>query len=107
LKAKKPKLKNAKGSRFGLRKLEGQETKTKKYKRKQRNCKEPNFGGPFTQWPFALPIPMMASERVWASFSPPHTRLEEVEMTHIFKYGYLHFHKQGGTKEFPHLLLYI
>jgi hypothetical protein len=32
----------------------------------------------------------------------PATRLEEVERTPIFKYDYLHLHKQGGTKEFPY-----
>jgi hypothetical protein len=31
----------------------------------------------------------------------PHTILEEVEMTSKFKYRYLYFTKQGGTKEFP------
>jgi hypothetical protein len=35
---------------------------------------------------------------VWPFVSPPHTRLEKVERTSIFKYGYLHFNKQGGTK---------
>jgi hypothetical protein len=44
---------------------------------------------------------------VWASLSPPHTRLEEVEMTSIFKYGYLHFNKKGDTKEFPHPLAHM
>jgi hypothetical protein len=39
---------------------------------------------------------------MWASLSPPHTRLEEVERNSIFKYDYLHFNKQGGTKEFLH-----
>jgi hypothetical protein len=39
---------------------------------------------------------------MWASLSPLHTRLEEVERTFIFKYGYLHFNKEGGTKEFTH-----
>ena len=45
---------------------------------------------------FRTPAPRparQASEHVWAFLSPPHTRLEEVEMTHIFKYSYLHFHK--------------
>jgi hypothetical protein len=41
---------------------------------------------------------------VRASLSP-HTRIQEVERTPIFKYGYLHFHKQDETKEFPHLPL--
>ena len=42
-----------------------------------------------------------ARERVHVGFlSPPHTTLEEVERTFIFKHGYLHFHKQGGTKRF-------
>jgi len=39
-----------------------------------------------------------------ASLSPPRTRLEEVEKTPIFKHGYIYFHKQGETKEFPHPL---
>jgi hypothetical protein len=43
-----------------------------------------------------------ASARVWAFLSPPHTRLEKVERTSIFKYGYLHFNKQCDIKEFPH-----
>jgi hypothetical protein len=49
--------------------------------------------------------PRSASERAWASLSPPRTRLEKIERTSIFKYHYLHFNKQGGTKEFPHPLL--
>jgi hypothetical protein len=73
--------------------------------------KEPDFGRPFTQVLCAhalRPAPRgESSERVWASLSPTHTRLEEVEMTSIFKYGYLHFNKQGGTKEFPHPLAYM
>jgi hypothetical protein len=44
---------------------------------------------------------------MWASLSPPHTRLEEVERTFIFKYVYLYFNKQGGTKEFPHPLTHM
>jgi hypothetical protein len=48
-----------------------------------------------------------ASARVWTSLTPPHTRLEEVERTSIFKYDYLYFNKQGGTKEFSHPLLLI
>jgi hypothetical protein len=32
--------------------------------------------------------------------STPHTGLEEVERTSIFRHGYLHFHKLGETKKF-------
>jgi hypothetical protein len=63
---------------------------------------ELDFGGPFTQVPHARPG---ERARVWASLTPPHTRLEEVERTYIFKYDYLYFNKQGGTKEFPYPLL--
>jgi hypothetical protein len=48
--------------------------------------------------------PDEASEHAWASLTP-HTRLEEMERTYIFKYDYLYFNKQGGIKEFPHPLL--
>jgi hypothetical protein len=57
--------------------------------------------------PRPSPRPARRGERarVWASLTPPHTRLEEVERTSIFKYDYLHFNEQCGTKEFPHRLL--
>lgn len=88
-----------------------------------------NFGGTFTQVPRAVPfapshLAMRASAcvRKWIGLSYlsvvtstctskvelksshflclPHTRFEEVERTSIFKHDCLHFHKQGGTKEF-------
>jgi hypothetical protein len=92
--------------------LEGQKTKNQKRKQQKEivlpQGEEPDFGGPFTQVPRTRALrpaqPGEASECVWASLTP-HTRLEEVEMTSIFKYDYLHFNEQGGTKEFPHPLL--
>jgi hypothetical protein len=86
--------------------LEGQETKKQKQQKEIAlpQGEEPDFGGPFTQVPrtHALRPVRRASARVWTSLTPPHTRLEKVERTSIFKYDYLHFNKQGGTKEFPH-----
>jgi hypothetical protein len=92
--------------------------KAKKPKRKQQKeialpqDEEPDFGGPFTQVqrtralrPAQPGEVRRASAHVWASLTPPHTRLEKVERTYIFKYEYLHFNKQGSTKEFPHPLL--
>jgi hypothetical protein len=88
--------------------LEGQETKKRKQQKEIAlpQGEELDFGGPFTQVPRTAPRPVRrAGTRVWTSLTPPHIRLEEVERTSIFKYDYLHFHKQGGTKEFPHPLL--
>jgi hypothetical protein len=89
---------------------EGQETKKQKQQKEIAlpQDEELDFGGPFTQVPRTRAPPgeaRRASARVWTSFTPPHTRLEEVKMTSIFKYDYLHFNKQDGTKEFPHPLL--
>jgi hypothetical protein len=89
--------------------LEGQETKKRKQQKEIAlpQGEELDFGGPFTQVPRtrALRPARRASARVCASLTPPHTRIEEVERTYRFKYDYLHFNKQAGTKEFPHPLL--
>jgi len=60
--------------------------------------------------PMPCPVPphlalARRGERACVDFvSPPHIGLEEVERTSIFKYDFLHFSKQGETKEFPHPL---